>query len=492
MKAGRLTLMLLAGLALVLTARSLTAGLDFYDAVRYPFEIDYGEGIVWQQAALFGTGRMYEPVASFPFIVFHYPPVYYVLVWLAGPYFPDLLAAGRAVSVVATLILVGLLAANVWVAGGFGDWRWRAALAGGMGLTALCTANFWSWGLLMRVDMVAVALSFAGLLVAHTGRAQVGPLLLALVLCALAVFTKQLQVSAGLAVCGLALVQRPRVALLCMGVVFIASLAAFAGLQAATHGGFYQHVAGFNVNPLSWRYFVWVLGIERRDALVLATGLLAFVWLARRLLPLRSLLARIRTEPGTASCCLAVVHYSLCGATLLAATKEGANVNYFIEFLASGCVLAGLAGLDLIRRREWRWLNYQLAILTIAPLLSPFRTMPAFAASQDTAAQWALVTRVRQAQAPVISEDMTLLMRAGVPVVYEPAIITHLANVGRWDERPLLELIARRAFAFMITADDRFTPVSLRSPAVDAAMRAAYPRVEQAAPGLWLNRPLAP
>jgi hypothetical protein len=81
-------------------------------------------------------------------------------------------------------------------------------------------------------------------------------------------------------------------------------------------------------------------------------------------------------------------------------------------------------------------------------------------------------------------------MRAGKPVIFEPAIVTELALVGRWDQGPLVNMIDSGGFAFMIT-EDNFPGASIRrTPAVDAAMRRAYPRVEQAGPGTWLH--LAP
>ncbi len=80
-------------------------------------------------------------------------------------------------------------------------------------------------------------------------------------------------------------------------------------------------------------------------------------------------------------------------------------------------------------------------------------------------------------------------MRAGKPVLFEPAIVTELAAVGRWDEQPLVEMIRTGGFAFMITADEMVGGSAHRSPAVDAAMRAAYPHVGHVTPGLWLHLP---
>ena len=73
-------------------------------AVRYPYEIDYGEGIVWQQADMILAGTGYGDITRFPFIVFHYPPIYHLAASATDLLFPgDWLAAGRLVALVSTL-----------------------------------------------------------------------------------------------------------------------------------------------------------------------------------------------------------------------------------------------------------------------------------------------------------------------------------------------------------------------------------------------------
>jgi hypothetical protein len=83
---------------------------------------------------------------------------------------------------------------------------------------------------------------------------------------------------------------------------------------------------------------------------------------------------------------------------------------------------------------------------------------------------------------------MILLMRAGKPIVFEPAAAKDLATEGIWDETQLLRTIRSHGFAFMITRDD-LDAHYFRTPEVDAAMREAYPRLEPAAPRLWLHLP---
>src|SRR6201987_479797 len=73
--------------------------------LAYPFGIDYGEGIVWQQALLIPGPRMYGPIDRLPFIVFHYPPVYHLVSRPVMAFGVDPLAAGRMVSVASTAVI---------------------------------------------------------------------------------------------------------------------------------------------------------------------------------------------------------------------------------------------------------------------------------------------------------------------------------------------------------------------------------------------------
>ncbi len=475
--------------ALIHVAKAAGVLADFAEAVRYPFEIDCGEGIVWQQAELFGTNKMYAPGTAFPFIVFHYPPLYYAVVAMVRPLFHDGLAAGRAMSAMASMGLAVLAAAIVGRGASWPRSRVVWLLAGITGLAVLCSGNVWTWGLLMRVDLLAIALSFAGLLIAHGSGGRFVPTLVALLVCTAAVFTKQLQLSAGIAVFTVAAIQRPRSALLAAACAGVVGLTALEMLQRKTMGGFLTHIVGFNTNPLLWENFTAVAQIESRDTLLLAAGLVGAVEVWRQLPPWGQVIAQSRSDPLTASRLLALSHYGLCALTLPAVAKEGSNANYFIEFLTSGCVLAGFAAVAWVRSARWKVLGYQQAVLCVAVLANPFREMPSLEQRQDTAAQWRVVERIRESTGPISSENMTLVLRAGRAVLYEPAIVKQLATQGAWDEAPLVDMIRARRFAFMLTTDDALGRYSLRTATVDATMRTAYPVVTAVAPGLWLNAP---
>jgi hypothetical protein len=218
----------LASLLLRLTGGAgvllLIAGLLYFarfdvrcarDALAYPFSLDYGEGIVWQQALLIPGSRMYGPIDHLPFIVFHYPPVYHMAARAVMALGVDPLAAGRAVSIAATAVILGSIA---WlVVHGLAGRVGRSAQLVGAATGALLPLTFRpleDWFVVMRVDMLAIALAFLG--VALTVRATRRPawLMLAMPAFVLSVYTKQTELAAPAAALVVLLVMKPRAAIL--------------------------------------------------------------------------------------------------------------------------------------------------------------------------------------------------------------------------------------------------------------------------------------
>jgi hypothetical protein len=177
---------------------------------------------------------------------------------------------------------------------------------------------------------------------------------------------------------------------------------------------------------------------------------------------------------------------------LLTAGKSGANSNFFLDWDCVGCVLIGIMLCDLIGA-EWRApvaaTGPILGLMILGVVILPQRDIADRVLEALQGPMTALLDRIAAATKPVASEEMALLMRAGKPLVFEPAIVTELATLGRWDEGPLVRMIRSGGFAFMITTDNTVGGSERRTPAVDAAMRQAYPRVEQPTPFLWLHLP---
>ncbi|MBO0709748.1 MAG: hypothetical protein J2P47_00550, partial [Acetobacteraceae bacterium] len=252
--------------------------------------------------------------------------------------------------------------------------------------------------------------------------------------------------------------------------------------------GFLLNIIAGNVNRMLPRHAYWAVRPERSSFIPIGLMLGAFVVLGREVFPaaprfrwtavLQNIRALREAGPGTTCRAMALIYFALATGTLIFVLKSGSAFNYLLEWLSIGCALIGIFLIDLAR---WgagyrNWFRGAVALLIVFIAHAPVRGGALSTSAHEIEQQAALVKRIAAAKKPVASDDMTLLMRAGKPVIFEPAIVTELAAMGRWDETPLVQMIRRCDFAFMITiAEAR----QIRSPAVDAEMRKAYPHVER-------------
>lgn len=264
-------------------------------------------------------------------------------------------------------------------------------------------------------------------------------------------------------------------------------------LQWLTSDGFLENIIGYNINRLAWGNLEDVFWPERTSfpfmvlIPVAAYGIFKSVLAPAPEGAQHQFRARL-ADRATAARAMLLVHFALASLMLATAFKSGGNCNYLLDWLCVGSVLIGVWLCDLLRAE--RRFAAVVGLTIIGLMFLPVRQMPDVFPQAELDLQAALVRRIAKAAKPVASENMTLLMRAGKPVIFEPSIVTELAYVGRWNERPLVDMIDAHGFAFMITTDDVVGATARRTPAVDAAMRRAYPTVEQAGPSLWLH--LAP
>jgi hypothetical protein len=489
------TIVLLGALMAFLMIHALGAILDFIVAIRDPYELDYGEGIVWQQAALIPGPRMYAAGANLPFIAFHYPPLFYLVVRAVATVMPDLLSAGRLVSATAAVSIVPLVAALVLVAARPSSGRRPFAIVAisiATGLLALSLHAIRTWGLFMRVDMIAIALGLAGVAIAAWSDGKLWGTTCGLLLCVASVYCKQTQLPAGLAVFIVMLLRRPRTAIGAATIAAASGLAVLGVLQWLTLGGFLDNIIGYNVNRFAWDNLPDVFWPERTSfPFMLLMPVAAYSILRSVVAPAsegaRGILHPRLEDRATAARAMLLLHFALASLMLATVFKSGGNCNYLLDWLCVGSVLIGVWLCDLMSTE--RHFAAVVGLMILGLMFPPVRQMPDEFSTAELDGQAALVRRIAEAKRPVASENMTLLMRAGKPVIFEPAIVTELASVGRWNEQPLVHMIDSGGFAFMITTDDVHGATSRRTPAVDAAMRQAYPRVEQAGPALWLHLP---
>jgi hypothetical protein len=458
-------------------------------ALAYPFSLDYGEGIVWQQALLIPGPRMYGPIDHLPFIVFHYPPVYHLASRAVMAFGADPLAAGRMVSLAATAIIATSIA-----------WLVAADLAGRVGRSAVVVGAITGallpprlgpvvqWFDLMRVDMLAIALAFVGVVFVVRAERQPAWLALAMLAFVLSVYTKQTEIAAPASALAVLILVRPRATILAALGGATLALAALAWLESLTAGGFIQHIIFHNINTWTFALLIEHLRGQALYSVLVAAAItgLSVSWLDR------SVLAR-QDNPGAARYTVLVpiitVWLLLSNVVMLATIgKSGATVNYLIEPI---CVCA--VGVGLLVGLCWQAVlglpsRFRFGVICLSLVLAAAvipKRRPFCADHFDPgpiSVQKGLVQDLAAQDRPVLSEDMVLSLRGGREVPIEPSIFRELALAGQWDQRRLLDLIDARAFAFMITYPDRINPAELYTPEMLAAIARAYPRVETRGP----------
>ncbi|TAJ68409.1 MAG: hypothetical protein EPO51_26315 [Phenylobacterium sp.] len=479
-------------------------------AVHTPNELDYGEGIVWQQMRMMSEGQGYAPLTTFPAIVFHYPPVYHWLTWLtvAATGLDDL-SAGRTLSIISTLAAAACagVIASLCAPGSSRMARWICgASAALVSLTCYPVAY---WSVLMRVDMVAVAFALGGLCL--TMLAMRRPLLIYLAAIAFvaSVFTKQTMIAAPGAAFLVLLVLRPGLALRGIGACIVLGLAVLLGLSVATDGQFIQHILGYNINRFS---FERLIDIKHRASVHVPYLLLGLVGagLAVYLVfqqagsgSLADVRRRISGDEGTIRILIAVAYLVPTTALLILIGKVGSSLNYYIEWFMAGSVMIGIAmrpAADAVFPpiKADGPAGARVNPLVLAPALVIAGALMAPTATKDDGihtpadrAELATLTRwVAAADRPVISDNMVILRQAGKEVVLEPAIIAELGSTGVYDERQFVRMIQHGEFAFFVTVGGRGeNPYESRyNPAVTDAIYLHYPRKVKLA-GLTVHLP---
>lgn len=478
-------------------------------AVAFPFNLDYGEGVVWQQLLLMADGRAYGDIARFPSIVFHYPPVYHALAALAAAGTGlDQLAAGRLLSLLAALSIGAVCGALAFRA-------LRAELGAAPAFACACMAGLATfthgpvalWAPLMRVDMVAVAFAFLG--VYFGVRSPERPVLVhAAALCfVLSVYAKQTSLAAPAATFLVLALVRPRLAAAGAATAVAAGGLLLAALAWATEGGFLRHLVLYNINRFEAHRLQMVAAVLVPHApsamaavAAVAEGARRFGREGRARAVAESLRRGIALNERDRILAVAAAHLAFTTPMLVGVGKSGSSWNYFIEWMCVwnvpiGFAVSGAAAVAAGRAplRAARPLFSVLVAAGLAVQALVAAPPPGIRRAREPA--WPqemrdLVGRVAAASGPVVSDDMVLLLRAGKRVVWEPAIFAELATTGLWDEGPFVAMVEAGAFAFFVTNGQRGDPTfdSRYTPAVARALDAAYPRKERRA-GYVLHLP---
>jgi hypothetical protein len=487
----RSQLLAFAALALLLTAGLAAFALRAGVSLSTQEELDYGEGIVlWQATHVTNWKKAFHPLENYPHIVFHYPPVYHLTARLMAAATGDLLTAGRLTSILsltASCLVTALLTAMCLPSGGSLAARWLGSFSAG---TLIFTTPVWTWTYLMRVDTLAIFLSFTGLALFVLARRRPALAFLSFACFVAAIYTKQTMVAAPAACLLLAFVEKPRFSVFLLAFAVSAGVVVLVVLQTLTDGLFLRHIIGYNLNPfaLGRLFRFWIDNASRSTALLSVAAMFPVALFCRRSGSVPGLVQRVRLALGRSAfercITVAAVHFWLAAATTVAAGKQGAYLNYFLEFDLSASLISGLFLGWLVRRVSFRPQgSYGLLALLIIPLflLQAASNIITFRDAIRTFSQPApnhseeVVRFLQELPEPVYSENMTILMQAGKEIPAEPAIITALAKSGRWDESSFVSRIEHGQFQ-AIVVNWKETSLSDRERFSESVARAVHQR----------------
>jgi hypothetical protein len=442
--------------------------LHAYQAIVFPYQLDYGEGPILQIALEVARGRpMYPPVAQPPYIIASYEPAHYLVSALGVRLFGPGFWWGRLVSTVSVLATALFAALIVWDRT---KHRFASFITGG---TILAMPHFIVWATLMRVDAMALALSVVGLWLFLRGARWAG-----IPLFSLGVFTRRTTVAAmATAYIGDAHQRGLWKAVKMLGAQVLLIAALLIGANLVTRGGMYAqlklHTATSLGKAWTWQQLwslLWVPGNPSPLKLwpaYFAITLIAAIWSAfhreARVLLLWFAFAcvifltggRIGSahnylmEPTAVGAMMFGIMYAVVSGGTGRGVREprGASAG-FTQPAPTRIGLMLLAG-GLAAQMVWTTQHLPETLSILQPRVDP-------RASQH------IVNLVKQTDGPALVEDTGLTLLAGKEPPLMPFEFTMMARAKALDPEPVYRAVREVRYPLIVLRFNPFDPLEIK------------------------------
>jgi hypothetical protein len=425
--------------------------------IAEPFQNDYEEGNILNALLRIIHGSTpYPDPHALPNIINPYGPAAYYLLVLPVKLFGLAFAYPRAMILGCVLLIALLIAIELQRA------TQSTPLAVTLALVFLSVPNIQEWAWLLRVDLLGIAFTTAGL-VAFTRHAERNrpATFLPGVFFAIGLLVKPTLVAAP-AACFFALLARrkfPDAANL-TGVTLGAFGLVMAIFSAITRGAILIDVFLSHPDPFEFR--VYTQWLTRMLVLSWPLVLLAVIAMARDL-------ARLRFSAAT-------LWLPMTTLTAITAGKLGSNQNHFLEWNTALCLAAGLGLRELvgISARKLALVATGVAVVAAALVIS---RQPDYLADVDpergcpAAYDWVRT----QAGPNLLSENVGSLVLGKKKVwVSNLFVLAQLVERGGWSDDNLVQMVRERHFDAILTrltyrdfdfvhGAERFSPQFLRA-----------------------------
>jgi hypothetical protein len=443
----------------------------------YPYQLDYGEGIVLWFARELARGHSIYTLPGVSFASSNYPPISMLFAAALMPLLGDGYASGRLLNFASALVVAALIYRIVRFE--TRNSNGGASLLGKAGPTVAAllfigSPYVYHWVPQLRADLLGLAFTFAGVYCVWefcrrsdaerdqtktqgSGKSN-GYLILGAFSFLLALYTKQ-TLFAGPAAAFFALFFRDKK----IAVAFALALGAVGGgiylaLDAATGGGFTYGL------------------ITSNATLFLPEQLVELLWSFATTFPILLLLALWGWLNRLRSRRVGVLEwYLLFSVAMLGlAGRVGAWENYFLEAIACACLFAGIAISHVIYHAKdyanpdsqsvrpdsdhaafklslyFAHVGLPILLLTQLVLMWHDPRIAAELIARDLPANQQLGALLSRTSGTIISEDMGALVTSGKPVAYYTFQYSSLARVGKWDQSWELDGLRDGVFPLVI------------------------------------------
>jgi hypothetical protein len=423
---------------LVLLLRHINIMLSF------PYPVEYREGIVLNWILRLVSGNsIYPPAFSLPYLHNPYTPGFY---WVAAVFQKTLPAdnvflPGRLLSFFS---LVLSTAAIMLLTKKYSGTK-IALFSTSLFLFSPIVIRYAS---LLQVDMTALVFALTGMLIIKSENSP-WTTVFSGILCALSFLVKQTFFAALATGIVVSFLRQRKTGWIFLTTALLTIFVSLATAYLVNGRDIFTHLIFMNILPFDFQHFLSLFsGMAGKHPFLF--GALALFMIS---------------DSKNRSVLWWYSFFVVC--SLFFSAKIGAEENYFLEFISVSAVAMGMMA------RLLKDESKQVLLLCIAAqliLYLPLKPAPVFtrtygqeitdigASLTPGSTEWdigeIITAQVKAEEGPILSEDPGYLVMSGKQIVFQPYQYTQLAQVGKWNDSEIVDMVINKTFSLIILSSD--------------------------------------